>query len=741
MSAHEPRTAAQSPGPPKARASRPAPGRVPTSLTQGSATRGGIGESTLRPDGILKVPASSRTPPTLWHEDMRCGATPLRSTLAHARIRSIDTGEALATPGVYAVLTYDDLPTEVRHYGLEIRDTPVARRRARSATHGEPVALVAADHPETARRAAAKIRVEYEETARRHRRVVGHRAGAALVHEHRDDHYSGHVPHPKRPAPPARRPRERRRRRRVGADVVVSGEYVFGMQDQAFIGPGVRARGAGRGRRRGPLRGHQWLHSDLRQIAPGAGPAGGQGPDDAVRRRRRVRRPRGPVHADPRLPAGAAHRQAGEDRLQPLRVPSSATVHRHPRQALVRAQVPTSDGKFGPTSRRRIVLDGGAYASSSPAVVGNAASLGVGPYVVDGTWTSRQLALYTNNPPCGAMRGFGAVQGMLRLRGPDGPGWPPNSAWTRWSSGRIIRHGAGAVMPTGQRGGLARAGRANCCAGSRPARCRRNGSGRPPKAPTYGRCPAACPTPNPPGEGRGPRGSATRSASRTSASPRASTTTPPRARTDGGPQRRTGGDRAHRDGRGRAGRRHHPRPDRPDRTRRRPGHHPARRHPGRLGRLHLRVPADVHDRRRGEEHLRGGTGTGCWRSAAANSARTPCVGHRRTACWRAARWSPTAVRRWPNWRTYWAGEAGRHRAGVPAPAHHEPFRPAQAGRATAMCRYSFAAHRAVVEVDTGTRPGQGGGAGLRPGCRQGRSTRCRWQGRSRAAAPRAWAWR
>ncbi len=86
----------------------------------------------------------------------------LRSTVAHAEIVSIDTGEALATPGVYAVMTHDDLPTEVRNYGLEIQDTPVlAHGKVRH--HGEPVAIVAADHPETARRAAARIRVEYRE--------------------------------------------------------------------------------------------------------------------------------------------------------------------------------------------------------------------------------------------------------------------------------------------------------------------------------------------------------------------------------------------------------------------------------------------------------------------------------------------------------------------------------------------------------------------------------------------------
>src|SRR6266511_5382844 len=59
--------------------------------------------------------------------------------------------------------------------------------------------------------------------------------------------------------------------------------------------------------------------------------------------------------------------------------------------------------------RARLLADGGAYASSSSAVIGNASTFSAGPYevpnaLVEGT------CVFTNNPPCGAMRGFGAVQ-------------------------------------------------------------------------------------------------------------------------------------------------------------------------------------------------------------------------------------------------------------------------------------------------------------------------------------------
>ena len=59
--------------------------------------------------------------------------------------------------------------------------------------------------------------------------------------------------------------------------------------------------------------------------------------------------------------------------------------------------------------RMRILLDGGAYASSSTAVTSNAGSFAVGPYEVPNALIE-STSVYTNNPPCGAMRGFGAVQ-------------------------------------------------------------------------------------------------------------------------------------------------------------------------------------------------------------------------------------------------------------------------------------------------------------------------------------------
>src|SRR4029079_7763686 len=68
----------------------------------------------------------------------------------------------------------------------------------------------------------------------------------------------------------------------------------------------------------------------------------------------------------------------------------------------------TRDGQLV-SVRMRNLLDGGAYASSSTAVCSNAASFACGPYSVPHALIDSTV-VYTNNPPCGAMRGFGAVQ-------------------------------------------------------------------------------------------------------------------------------------------------------------------------------------------------------------------------------------------------------------------------------------------------------------------------------------------
>jgi len=348
----------------------------------------GVGASVRRPDGIPKVTGAFAYASDLWADRMLWGST-LRSPHPRARIRSIDVGPALRVPGVHAVLTHEDVPGR-KTYGLEIADQPVlAWEDVRY--QGEAVALVAADHPETARAAAQRIGVDWEvlEPLTDPERALDpsvpklHPSGNVLRHvhvEHGDPGASG--------------------------EVVVRGEYAVGMQDQAFLGPesglAVPAEDGGVDL----YIATQWLHVDRDQLAAsldlepeqvrlvlgGVGGAFGGREDLSMQ-----------VHAC----MLALHTGRPVKMMYGREESFFGHIHRHPARLRYEHHA-TRDGKLVAV-RAWILLDGGAYASSSTAVCSNAASFACGPYEVPNAEVDAYV-VYTDNPPCGAMRGFGAVQ-------------------------------------------------------------------------------------------------------------------------------------------------------------------------------------------------------------------------------------------------------------------------------------------------------------------------------------------
>lgn len=357
-----------------------------TDTATGRRSLRGIGAGTARPDGVPKVTGRFAYSSDLTAPDALWGAT-ARSTEVHARILHIDTSAALTMPGVRAVLTAEDVPGRPT-YGLEVPDQAVfASDLVRYV--GEPIAAVAADHPDVARRAAAAIVVEYEplpllldpelalvaEPLHPNGNVFRH-----LVIRHGDADATG--------------------------DVVVEGTYEVGMQDQAPLGTesglatptpdgGVLLQVA-----------TQWLHVDRDQVAAslalppdlvrvelaGVGGAFGAREDVSLQVHlcllaRRTGRPVKMVYG--REESFVGH------------------VHRHPARMWYR-HTARRDGTLVKVEAR-LLFDGGAYCSSSPAVLANAVCFAAGPYRVPNALIEG-WAVRTNNPPCGAMRGFGSVQ-------------------------------------------------------------------------------------------------------------------------------------------------------------------------------------------------------------------------------------------------------------------------------------------------------------------------------------------
>ncbi|MCY3807741.1 MAG: xanthine dehydrogenase subunit D, partial [bacterium] len=322
----------------------------------------------------------------LWADGMLWGQA-LRSPHPHARIRSINIAPALAIGGVRAVLTADDLPG-TGLFGIEHADQPVLAHDVVRYC-GEPVALVAADHPEIARLAAEAIVVDYEPLAA----VTDATAAADAPPIGPEGNLFRHI-------------RIRHGDATATGDVVVEGDYEVGMQDQAFMGT---ESGLAMPTVDGGVElfiSTQWLHNDQRQIAEALGLA----PSDVHLTLAGVGGAFGAredVTLQIHLCLLARHTGRPVKMLYNREESFFGHVHRHPARMRYRHHA-TADGRLVKVEAE-IILDGGAYASTTAAVLANASFFATGPYkvpnaAVDG-WGMR-----TNNPPCGAMRGFGVVQ-------------------------------------------------------------------------------------------------------------------------------------------------------------------------------------------------------------------------------------------------------------------------------------------------------------------------------------------
>src|ERR687895_423386 len=386
---------------------------------------GRVGESVRRVDAIPKVAGEFAYASDLFAAGMLWGHT-VRSPHAHARIRSIDISQAVAMPGVHAVLTHEDVPGEKR-YGLEFPDQPVlASDRVRY--FGEPVVVIAAEHPEQARRAADKVIVDYEPLEP----VVDPERATEQEDLHPDKPTSGHGYRDDPRPNVVRTIVVRHGNPDAEGAVSVSGLYEIGQQDQAFLGPesglavpdgegGVDIYVA-----------TQWLHVDRDQVAPCLGL-----PPEMVR-----------IHL-----GGVGGAFGGREDLsmqvhgallalranRPVKIVYNREesfvghIHRHPARILCEHRA-TRAGKLV-TVRMRILLDGGAYASSSTAVTSNAASFAVGPYEVDNALIESTCGNTTRGE--GVRRGVGFAVGYKNVCYSEG--------FDDYTAARVVLHEDGSA--------------------------------------------------------------------------------------------------------------------------------------------------------------------------------------------------------------------------------------------------------------------------------------------------------
>ncbi|MFC1413352.1 xanthine dehydrogenase family protein molybdopterin-binding subunit [Streptacidiphilus sp. N1-12] len=353
----------------------------------------GLGTSPVRADALAKAMGTFPYAADLWAEGLLWGAV-ARAPYAHARIVSVDIGPALAIPGVHVVVTAADLrpgPSGLPDgapSGPIVQDRPVfAADYVRH--HGEPVAAVAADHPDTARLAAAAVLVTYEPLEP----LTDPEQAFTAPPIHPDGNLFRHQP--VRFGDPEV----------VGA-VVVEGLYQVGRQDPAPIGAeaglavprpdgGVELHVASTDPHGDRDRAAMCLGLEpdrVRLVVSGVPGATGDREDMGFQ-----------------VALGLLAIRTGHPVKMALTREESFLTHAHRHPALLRYRHHAdAEGRLLKVEAQ-LLLDGGAYAEVSSEALAAAAAMAAGPYVVPHVFVDA-WAVRTNNPPAGRMRGEGSLQ-------------------------------------------------------------------------------------------------------------------------------------------------------------------------------------------------------------------------------------------------------------------------------------------------------------------------------------------
>ncbi len=380
-----------------------------------------IGKSVLRTDGMAKVTGQAIYPADLAPEDALYMATRFAGR-PHARIVGIDTTAAEAAPGVVMVLTARDVPFNA--YGLQMRDQPVlcgpgSDQQGADIVRfvGDQVALVVAETEMQARHAAGLIAIEWEDLPVITDPEV---AAPALAGGLDGPAEAGAVPvqlHPHSPDNVISRYRIRKgdaSAAMAAADVVVEATYHTPWQEHAYLQPEAGIAYLDEEGRVTVVVAGQWTHEDQKEIAlalglpveqvrviyPAIGGAFGGREDMSVQitlglaawrlAQRGIRRPVKTVWT-------REESIIGHGKRHPMTIHARWGARRD--GTLVAAQV-------------KVLADGGAYCYTSNKILGNTTLTCTGPYEIPHVAVDT-YAVYTNNLPGCAFRGFGGPQGAF----------------------------------------------------------------------------------------------------------------------------------------------------------------------------------------------------------------------------------------------------------------------------------------------------------------------------------------
>ncbi|WP_434130895.1 xanthine dehydrogenase family protein molybdopterin-binding subunit [Sporomusa sphaeroides] len=350
---------------------------------------GGVGVSVVKPDAWSKVTGKALFAADMVRPGMLVGKV-LRSTVPHALIDRIDTGEASRLPGVVKILTAADIPGP-NGVGIVIKDEPVlCKDKIRRV--GDALALVAAETEAAAEQALKLIKVYSREIPAVFDAVAAMDEAAPQVHDRNILHL---------------------RKIRKGdveagfaaADVIVENRYTTQRMEHAYIEPE-----AGLAEYDGSMLtiwvSTQNTHFDRREVARTL--------NLSVNRVRIIQAVTGggfggklDISVQCYLGLLAYHTGRPVKMVYSREESIISSVKRHPYIIDYKSGA-DKDGRL--TAVKAVIIgDTGAYASYGPAVLIRAAVHCTGPYEVPNVYADA-YAVYTNNPTAGAMRGFGVPQ-------------------------------------------------------------------------------------------------------------------------------------------------------------------------------------------------------------------------------------------------------------------------------------------------------------------------------------------
>ncbi|PJF45007.1 MAG: aldehyde oxidase [Phototrophicales bacterium] len=367
------------------------------------ATESRIGVDIPRIDAVGKVTGETFYPSD-FDMDGQLWMKIRFSDRVHARITRLDTSKASALPGVVRIFTAADVP--VNEYGLVIYDQPVLCGPGSDKVGADivrclmdQVAVVVAETPEIAAQAAQLIEVEYEDLPIVTDPEAAISPDAPQLHPDTPNNIIKHYRIRKGDVESAWQE----------ADVIIEGVYETGHQEHAYLQPEAGLGYIDEQGRITVVVAGQWVHEDQEQIChalnlppervrviyPAVGGAFGGREDMSVQI----------------VLALAAWKLERPVKIIWSREESILYHHkRHPVRVYTR---------WGAKRNGEIVAveatvygDGGAYNYTSNKVMGNAHLMVTGPYIIPNAKIDT-YAVYTNNIPAGAFRGFGGPQGAF----------------------------------------------------------------------------------------------------------------------------------------------------------------------------------------------------------------------------------------------------------------------------------------------------------------------------------------